>query len=218
MTRQPDNGTPIYGPPLRERPDWDLYFLRLASQVAERSCDPSTQHGCVLVLDKIPVMTGYNGLPAGTDDGLYPQERPAKYWFYCHSEENAVALAARRGVATDGATAYVTGPPCVRCLRLLWQAGIRRVVHWARRGWSLDEAEADARKLLLGATGLLVGVVELEAGEAVCGAACCAPARLPPPKPPALPPVVLVERGPWPALRDSWRGLMAACRRLLGLK
>lgn len=214
MTRRFGESTPIYGPPLRERPGWDLYFLQLATEVSSRSCDPSTQHGCVLVVDKIPVMTGYNGLPSGTDDGVYPQERPAKYWFYCHSEENAVALAARRGVATDGATAYVTGPPCVRCLRLLWQAGVRRVVHWARRGWSLDEAEADARKLLLEATGLRVDVVEAGAGETVPQAACCAPARLPP----ALPPVVLVERGLWPALQDSWRGILAACRRLFGLK
>lgn len=145
---------------VRQRPDWDIYFLQLASQVAQRSCDPSTQHGCVLVIDKVPVMMGYNGLPAGTDDGAYPQTRPEKYWFYCHSEENAVALAARRGVSTDGATAYVTGAPCVRCLRLLWQAGIRRVVHWASRGWTLDESEAEARALFLHNTGLRVDVVE----------------------------------------------------------
>lgn len=181
--------TDAVGPPLRERPDWDLYFLQLASQVAQRSCDPSTQHGCVLVIDKIPVMMGYNGLPAGTNDGVYPQERPAKYWFYCHSEENAVALAARRGVATDGATAYVTGPPCVRCLRLLHQAGICRVVHWDCRGWSLGEAEAEARKLLIRATGIVIRAVRKPVTESV---------EQPPP---CCSPVVVVERGLWPAIK-----------------
>lgn len=151
-------------PPLRERPSWDQYFLSLAKKASERSCDGSTQHGCVLVRDNIPVMTGYNGLPSGGDDSAYPQERPQKYWFYCHGEENSICLAARRGVATEGCTAYVTGPPCVRCLRMLWQAGIVRVVHPPVRGWTLDEEEADARELLLRNTGLRVDVVPLADG------------------------------------------------------
>lgn len=146
-------------PVLRQRPSWDSYFLSLARKASERSCDPSTQHGCVLVRDKQVVSTGYNGLPSGGDDSAYPLTRPEKYQFFIHSEEGAIALAAKKGLATEGATAYVTGPPCVRCLRMLWQAGIVRVVHPPTRGWSLDEAEAGARELLLRNTGLRVDIV-----------------------------------------------------------
>lgn len=142
---------------LRKRPGWDEYFLGLVKEISSRSCDASRQHGCIFVRDNIPVMTGYNGLPHGGDDTLYPSCRPDKYYFYAHSEENAVALAARRGVATDGSTAYVTGPPCVKCIRLMWQAGIVRIVYPANTdGWSLDGEESAARALLTRNTGIVI--------------------------------------------------------------
>jgi tRNA(Arg) A34 adenosine deaminase TadA len=45
-----------------------------------------------------------------------------------HAEVAAVAEAARRGVPTLSATAYVTMPPCRRCFGALVAAGVRRVV------------------------------------------------------------------------------------------
>lgn len=152
-------------PPLRERPSWDVYFLGLAQMASQRSPDGSTQHGCVLVRDKVPVITGFNGLPAEGDDSAYPQHRDPgvnKYVFYSHAEENAVALAAYKGRATRGCTAYVTGLPCVKCLRLLHRAGIVRVVHLSRKGWTLDAEEAEARALFLRNTGLRVDVVDVD--------------------------------------------------------
>ena len=46
-----------------------------------------------------------------------------------HAELDALSYAARRGVAIDGATAYVTRPPCNRCLPALIAAGVTRVVY-----------------------------------------------------------------------------------------
>ena len=44
------------------RPDWDTYFMALAFVVAQRSIDPNTKHGTVLVSkDKRILVTGYNG-------------------------------------------------------------------------------------------------------------------------------------------------------------
>mmetsp|Transcript_24687 Transcript_24687/g.79972 ORF Transcript_24687/g.79972 Transcript_24687/m.79972 type:complete len:253 (-) Transcript_24687:14-772(-) len=45
-----------------------------------------------------------------------------------HAEVNALGLCARRGHATEGATAFVTMPPCKRCFASLAVAGVRRVV------------------------------------------------------------------------------------------
>lgn len=45
-----------------------------------------------------------------------------------HAEMNALAYAAKCGQATDGATAYVTMPPCKRCFGVLLAAGIGRIV------------------------------------------------------------------------------------------
>jgi deoxycytidylate deaminase len=46
-----------------------------------------------------------------------------------HSEEAAIATAARNGIKLDGATIYVTGIPCHLCLRKLMGAGIKRIIY-----------------------------------------------------------------------------------------
>ena len=46
----------------------------------------------------------------------------------CHSEENAIALAAYNGVSTKDAVIYVTYTPCVVCAKMIINAGIKKVV------------------------------------------------------------------------------------------
>ena len=111
------------------RRSWDEHFMDMAILVAQRSKDPSTKVGCVVVSeDKIVVATGYNGLPRGVQDISERMERPAKYLWTSHAEENAVAQSARVGAKLKGGTAFVTHHPCSRCARSLIQAGITRVV------------------------------------------------------------------------------------------
>lgn len=108
---------------------WSEYFLEMAHLVASKSKDPSTKVGCVVITeDKVVAATGYNGLPRGVEDKPERMERPAKYLWTSHAEENAVAQAARVGAKLKGGTAYVTHMPCSRCARTLIQAGIIKVV------------------------------------------------------------------------------------------
>jgi len=109
---------------------WDTYFLTMAYFVAQKSKDPSTQCGTVIVgADKEILTTGYNGLPRGVNDDLPERnERPEKYSWYEHGERNAIYNAARVGTALKGATAYITGCPCCDCARSLIQSGIIRCV------------------------------------------------------------------------------------------
>ena len=110
------------------RETWAQYFMRVAETVASRSKDLSTKVGCVVVSeDKVILSSGYNGIPGGVKDLPERMERPAKYVWTSHAEENAVALAARVGSGLKGSTAYVTHHPCSRCARILIQAGITRV-------------------------------------------------------------------------------------------
>jgi dCMP deaminase len=44
-----------------------------------------------------------------------------------HAEANAIAFAARHGVALQGATVYTTHSPCVPCAQLIINAGIKEV-------------------------------------------------------------------------------------------
>lgn len=47
----------------RLRPNWDTYFMQLASLAAQRSNCMKRRVGCVLVRDKRVISTGYNGTP-----------------------------------------------------------------------------------------------------------------------------------------------------------
>lgn len=107
---------------------WVQRFLDLAACVAGWSKDPATKVGCVIIgPDKEVLTTGYNGLPRGVFDQAHRMERPAKYLWTSHAEENAVAHAARTGTCLKGATAIVTHYPCSRCARSLIQAGIEKI-------------------------------------------------------------------------------------------
>jgi len=145
-----------------DRPGWDAYFLAIAEAVSRRSPDPSTRHGCVLVdADRRVVATGYNGPVAGLPNDMVPLERPAKYDWLIHAEDNAVAFAR---CDLRGSTAYVTGPPCAACFRRLLQVGVRRIVHAGRTSACISEPEAAACDAMARALG--VEVVALPAPPA----------------------------------------------------
>lgn len=107
---------------------WVKYFISLAKTAASRSKDPSTKVGCIVVSqDNVVVAMGYNGIPMGVRDLPERMERPFKYMWTAHAEENAVAFAARVGIPLAKGTAYITHAPCSRCARTLIQAGIKTV-------------------------------------------------------------------------------------------
>ena len=108
---------------------WDRRFLRIAEEVRTWSRDPGTKVGCVLVLDKRIISVGFNGFPQNLSDSLeLYQDRDYKLAVTVHSEANAILNAAKNGAKTQGATAYVTFPPCSQCAAALIQAGVERVV------------------------------------------------------------------------------------------
>ena len=128
--------------------NWDEYFMIIAETAANKSKDPSTHVGCVLVApDNTVISTGYNGLPRGVpDEEWILTDRETKLRLVLHAEENAL-LFARRDL--NNATCYVWPmPPCAKCAAKLVQAGITRIVapkptpeQYERWGndWSLAE-------------------------------------------------------------------------------
>ena len=108
--------------------EWDEYFLRIADTVAERSKDPSSKMGCVIVdQNKRVVSLGYNGLLQGADESkMTLSERPMKYYFAIHSEMNAVLFAHQD---LSGCTVYNRVATCENCLKYCLQAGIKRFVY-----------------------------------------------------------------------------------------
>lgn len=107
---------------------WSRRFMGLAKEVATWSKD-QTQVGSVIVSrDGLVIATGYNGPARGVVDSSSRFERPTKYTWVAHSEEAAVANAARHGSRTAGAMLFCTHYPCSRCARLIINAGIAKVI------------------------------------------------------------------------------------------
>ena len=113
------------------RPDWDSYFMKIAYAVSERSTCDRALVGCVLVLEKRILTTGFNGSPAG--QGHCDEIGHLMVEDHCvrtiHAETNAIIQAALHGISTRGATCYVTHLPCINCTKVLINAGISRIVY-----------------------------------------------------------------------------------------
>jgi dCMP deaminase len=158
------------------RPTWDESFFALCDVIARRSKDPSTQVGCVIIGPNKEVRAmGYNGLARGVDDTRSERfERPQKYLWMAHSEENALISAARMGTSIDGCTAYCQYYPCARCARMLIQAGIVRVC--VRDGVISERWQEDyeVAKQMFEEAGVVVQTPPkfVCSGTAICGAVC----------------------------------------------
>jgi len=113
------------------RPDWDTYFLKIAYAVSERSTCDRAFVGCVLVLDKRILTTGFNGSPSGQPH--CDEEGHLMVEGHCvrtiHAETNAIIQAALHGISTRGSTCYVTHFPCINCAKALVNAGVTRLVY-----------------------------------------------------------------------------------------
>lgn len=109
---------------------WNKRGIEVARTVAKWSKDQSTQVGAVVMMDDgTPLTFAYNGFARGVDDDVAVRhERPEKYKWTSHAEENAIANMARIGATAFGATLYVTHFPCAGCARKIIQAGLSRVV------------------------------------------------------------------------------------------
>ncbi|SCA57657.1 Uncharacterized deaminase in luxG 3'region [Candidatus Terasakiella magnetica] len=109
---------------------WNMRGIEVARTVAKWSKDQSTQVGAVVMMeDGTPLTFAYNGFARGVDDDVPERhERPAKYKWTSHAEENAIANLARTGQQAMGSTLYVTHFPCTGCARKIIQAGIKQVV------------------------------------------------------------------------------------------
>lgn len=110
---------------------WDDCFMKIAEVIADRSKDPSTQAGAVIVNDQnVVVGIGYNGLPRGLKNEDFPWEREGdfldvKYTYICHAEENAIF---NSNNSTKGCRIYATLFPCNECAKSLIQNDIKEVI------------------------------------------------------------------------------------------
>ena len=114
-----------------KRISWGSYFMNIAHEVATRSTCDRKHVGAVIVNQKTILSTGYNGsirgLPHCDDSGHEMLDG------HCirttHAEANAIAQAAKNGVAVNQSEIYVTASPCYNCFKLIANAGIKKIYY-----------------------------------------------------------------------------------------
>jgi len=107
-----------------------INFLAIADIVAQASYCKKRQVGAVITINDRIVSTGYNGMPSGLPNECEcDKEHKVTCDKVIHAEMNAILAATKAGIALDGATLYVTYPPCVNCAKHILQTGIAKVVY-----------------------------------------------------------------------------------------
>ena len=105
----------------------DRRYLRMARIWAENSYCERRKVGALLVKDKMIISDGYNGTPAGFEN-ICEDENGVTKSYVLHAEANAITKIAQSNNNSKGATLYVTTSPCIECIKLIIQAGIKRVI------------------------------------------------------------------------------------------
>ena len=114
------------------------FFIRVLDELKKESKCVSWQVGALLVRDGRIISTGYNGTLKGApnccdvhDPNGFDREEHRKWSpkHEIHAEQNAIAVAAKNGIALDGCTCYCSLLPCNTCLLMLIQSGIREIVY-----------------------------------------------------------------------------------------
>lgn len=105
---------------------WIKRFFEIARKISSWSSD-TTKVGAVAVDDQGRIIqTGFNDFPPGVLDKDYRRERPTKYMFMSHAEENIVAYAARK--VLQGSTIFLNLHPCSSCARQIITAGVKKII------------------------------------------------------------------------------------------
>ena len=121
------------------------YFMEIASVVSKRSTCIKRKVGAVLVKDSHILATGYNGAPSGLSHctaetcvrkNLKSGEKP-ELCRGVHAEINCIIQAAIHGTSIKGdTTLYSTHFPCMSCLKMIINAGIKKLVY--RKGYDME--------------------------------------------------------------------------------
>ncbi len=147
------------------RPTFDQTFIDVAELMSRRSTCPRAKVGAVITVNNRIVATGYNGAIAGEKHcdeiappkiGIYTIDDPITIervgcliiegeGDHCqravHSETNAIAQAAKMGIAIEGSTLYYwdsldrPADNCIKCWQLMRAVEISRIVNRSGQEW-----------------------------------------------------------------------------------
>jgi dCMP deaminase len=136
-----------------ERPSWDQYFMSITEVISQRATCVKRKVGAIIVKENQILSTGYNGAPKGLahcekvgcmrKDLNIPSGERHELCRGLHAEQNAIIQAAWHGVKIEGGTMYCTYQPCLICVKMMLNAGIKELIY---RGLYPDKLAADMLK------------------------------------------------------------------------
>ena len=103
-------------------------YLKMAFEWAALSHCTRKKVGALLVKDNMIISDGYNGTPSGFSNEC-EDDNGDTHWYVLHAEANAILKIARSANNAKESTLYLTLSPCKDCCKLIFQAGIRRLVY-----------------------------------------------------------------------------------------
>ena len=112
---------------IKERLDWDEYFMSIALLGSCRSPCQRLNVGSVIVKNNRLISMGYNGYISGAPHISRVQDNHEQS--IIHSEINAITDCARRGVSLEGSKMYITHYPCINCFKTIAACGIKEIIY-----------------------------------------------------------------------------------------
>ena len=111
----------------KERLNWDEYFMSIALLASCRSPCDRLHVGCIIVKDNRLISMGYNGFISGAPHTSRIVDNHEQSTI--HSEINAIADCAKRGVSLNSSKIYITHFPCINCFKSIAACGIKEIIY-----------------------------------------------------------------------------------------
>ena len=122
------------------RISWEQYFIQILKCTALRSSCLSSKKGAIIVKDNRLVGAGYSGAPTNVKSCIetgvcrkrqlgYSHGTGHEQCIAVHAEANAILNCALNGISTKDCIMYCTHKPCVNCLKMIIQSGIKKVFY-----------------------------------------------------------------------------------------
>lgn len=140
---------------------WDEYFMNIAVLASFRSKDQNTKVGSVIVDKNNHIIgVGYNGLPSGINEDLFPTTNDTKsnsydctkYPYVTHAELNAILNTAVYDMT--GSRLYCTLFPCCECAKAILQKKIVEIIYISDKHH--DDVHYVASRRLFNAAGIII--------------------------------------------------------------
>lgn len=108
----------------------DDMYMQICHVMSQRSGCLRAAVGCIITRDNRILSSAYNGPPKGQEPC---NKKNCNLDESCkravHAEANAIAFAAKNGIALNNGTLYCIYAPCLSCAQLIVPTGITKIIY-----------------------------------------------------------------------------------------